>query len=207
VKVFAVLRVSKGATNGASLKVQRETIQVAADREGWEVEWVEETVTGTGKKARPKLDAVLEALDRGERDALVVSKVDRLSRSIIAFAQIIKRSRDNDWRLIALDMGVDFSTPQGKLLGAQLISFAEYEAEIIGARTRDALRVKRAEGVKLGHPYPGVDATTQRRIRNRRSRGHTLAAIADRLNTEEVPTPSGTGRWHPSTVRAVALGR
>jgi DNA invertase Pin-like site-specific DNA recombinase len=197
--------VSKGATNGASLKVQRETIQVAADREGWEVEWVEETVTGTGKKARPRLDAVLEALDRGEREALVVSKVDRLSRSIIAFAQIIKRSRDNDWRLIALDMGVDFSTPQGKLLGAQLISFAEYEAEIIGARTKDALRVKRAEGVKLGHPYPGIDATTQRRIRNRRSRGHTLAAIADRLNAEGVPTPSGTGRWHPSAVRAVAV--
>jgi DNA invertase Pin-like site-specific DNA recombinase len=206
VKVFAVLRVSKGATNGASLKVQRETIQAAAGREGWEVEWVEEEVTGTGKKSRPKLDAVLDALDRGERAALVVSKIDRLSRSIIDFAQILKRSKAQGWRLVALDMGVDFSTPQGKLLGAQLISFAEYEAEIIGARTKDALRVKKTEGVELGRPYPGVDATTQRRVRNRRSRGHTLKQIADRLNAEEVPTPSGTGRWHPSSVRAVAVG-
>jgi DNA invertase Pin-like site-specific DNA recombinase len=205
-KVFGVLRVSKGATNGASLTVQRETIEAAAHREGWDVEWIEETVTGTGKKSRPKLDAALEALDRGERDALVVSKIDRLSRSIIAFAQILKRSRANEWKLVALDMGVDFSTPQGKLLGSQLISFAEYEAEIIGARTKDALRVKAAEGVKLGHPYPGADPRTRRRIRNLRSRGHALGKIAERLNKESVPTPSGSGRWHASSVRAVALG-
>jgi DNA invertase Pin-like site-specific DNA recombinase len=202
VRVFGVLRVSKGATNGASLKVQRATIQDAADRESWEVNWVEEVVTGTGKRARPELDAALDALDRGEADALVVSKIDRLSRSIIDFAGMLKRSRANGWKIIALDMGVDFGTPQGKLLGSQLISFAEYEAEIIGARTKDALRVKRGEGIELGGA--NVSAALVKRIRNLDTRGHGLSEIARRLNDDPTGAPTARGgRWHPSTVRAI----
>jgi DNA invertase Pin-like site-specific DNA recombinase len=206
-KVFGVLRVSKGATNGASLKVQRETIEAAADREGWSVEWVEEIVTGSGKRARPQLDAALEALDRGEAAALVVSKIDRLSRSIIAFARMLERSRSKGWKIVALDMGVDFDTPQGKLLGNQLISFAEYEREIIAARTKDALRVKRAEGVRLGGPRSeNVSAATVRRMKRQRSGGWTFQRIADKLNADGVPTARGGSEWRPSSVRAI-LGR
>lgn len=200
IKVVAVLRVSKGATNGASLKVQRSTIEAAA-KPDWDIEWIEETVTGTGKRARPKLDAALDALDRGDADLLVVSKVDRLSRSIIAFAQILKRSRANGWSLIALDMGVDFNTPSGKLLGNQMISFAEYEAEIIGARTKDALRVKRAEGKAISRPT--VTAVVAKRIRRQHRQGWSLAKIAARLNSDAIPTARGGREWHRSTVRGV----
>jgi DNA invertase Pin-like site-specific DNA recombinase len=201
-RVFAVLRISKGATNGASLKVQRATIEAAAS-DDWQIDWVEEVITGTGKRTRPELDAALDALDRGEADALVVSKVDRLSRSIIAFAHILKRSREHGWRLIALDLGVDFSTPQGKLVGNQMISFAEYEAEIIGARTKDALRVKRAEGKAISRPT--IPADVAKRIRRQHRAGWSLAKIAAKLNADGIPTARGGSEWHRSTVRGVVV--
>jgi DNA invertase Pin-like site-specific DNA recombinase len=200
-RVFGVLRISKGATNGASLKVQRATIEAAAKPGRWDVAWIEEVVTGTGKRARPDFEAALDALDRGEAAALVVSKIDRLSRSIIDFAQMLKRSRANGWKIIALDMGVDFSTPQGKLLANQLIAFAEYEAEIIGARTRDALRLKRSEGRAISRPT--IPAKVEKRIRRAHRRGSSLATIARTLNRDGIPTARGGQEWRRSTVRGV----
>jgi DNA invertase Pin-like site-specific DNA recombinase len=159
-----------------------------------------ETVTGSGKRSRPQLDRALASLDRGEAAALVVSKIDRLSRSIIAFARMIERSRDNGWKLIALDMGVDFGTPQGKLLGNQLIAFAEYEREIIAARTRDVLRAKRAEGKPISRPTIAPDVVA--RIRRANRRGTSLSKIAARLDRDGIPTARG-GRWRASTVAGV----
>lgn len=117
---------------------------------------------------------------------------------------MLERSRSKGWNIVALDMGVDFDTPQGKLLGNQLISFAEYEREIIAARTKDALRVKRAEGVRLGGPRSAdLSDSTVRRIRRQRSAGWTFQRIADKLNADGVPTARGGSEWRPSSVRAI----
>lgn len=81
------------------------------------------------------------------------------------------------------------------------MSVAEWEREMIGQRTRDALAVKRSEGVRLGRP-PTLDSQTVSRIRRERKRGKTLAAIAEGLIADQVPTAHG-GRWHAATIRTV----
>lgn len=203
VKVFGLLRVSKGATNGSSHAVQREAIEVEAKRRGdWDVTWIEETVTGSGAKARPQLDKALAALAAGEAQALVVSKLDRLSRSMIAFVTLMEQSKAEGWAIIALDIGIDTSTPSGRMIASSLANFAQYEREVIGARTKDALRVKRDSGKVLGRPRT-LDKRTRARIKSLRSRGHTYKAIADRLNADGTPTAQGGEQWWPATVRAV----
>jgi len=75
---------------------------------------------------------------------------------------------------------------------------------LISQRTKEALAVKRAQGVRLGRP-PTIDKKVVTRIRRERTRGRTFADIAERLNEEGVPTAHGGKRWHPTTVRNLAL--
>jgi DNA invertase Pin-like site-specific DNA recombinase len=88
------------------------------------------------------------------------------------------------------------------MLANVLAVFAHFERRLIGQRTKDALAVKRAQGVRLGRP-PVLDAPLRLRIERMRRSGSTLAAIAEVLNTEAVPTAHGGARWYPSTVRKV----
>jgi DNA invertase Pin-like site-specific DNA recombinase len=142
-------------------------------------------------------------IERGDADALVVAKVDRLSRSLLDFAGIVERSRKQDWQLVALDLGVDTTTPQGEMLASVLAVFAQFERRLIGERTKDALAVKRANGVQLGRPR-SLPRSVVRRITRARTRGETWSAIADELNRDEVPTAQGGRQWWPATVRKIA---
>jgi hypothetical protein len=104
--------------------------------------------------------------------------------------------------LVALDVGVDTTSPAGEMLANVLASFAQYERRIIGQRTRDALAEKRRQGVRLGRPRDLSDGLVARLVAQR-SAGDTLAQIAEMLNTEGVPTSRGGRRWYDSTVRNV----
>lgn len=201
-RVFGLLRVSK-ATNGSSLAAQRAAIEAEAELRGWEIaDWVEETVSGSGRKARPKLEQALAELAAGKAEAIVVSKLDRLSRSMLDFAKLMADAKKQGWRVIALNVNVDTSTPAGKMLVNNVMSAAEFEREMIGERTRDALAVKRAEGVKLGRPRQLPDDVVAK-IKRWRKDGATLQAIADRLNEQGVPTAHSGKPWGTSSVDAV----
>jgi DNA invertase Pin-like site-specific DNA recombinase len=90
----------------------------------------------------------------------------------------------------------------GRFLASVMASAAQWEREIIGQRTRDALAVKKAQGMRLGRPRV-LPARVVTRIRRERERGLSLAAIANGLNRDGVGTAHGGARWYPSTVRAV----
>lgn len=92
--------------------------------------------------------AALEAVEGGQADALCVAKLDRLSRSLLDFAGLMERSRKRGWSLVALDLGVDTSTPSGEMMASVLATFAQFERRLIGERTRAALAEKRA---RAGH--------------------------------------------------------
>jgi DNA invertase Pin-like site-specific DNA recombinase len=81
-----------------------------------------------------------------------------------------------------------------------LASFAHCERRAISERTRAALAVKRAQGVRLGRP-PQMSQYAIERIRRERAAGSSLAAIANGLNADRIPTAQGGRRWYPATVR------
>lgn len=204
-RVVGYCRVStqEQAQSGAGLEGQEAAIRAEAKRRGWKVAGIEVDRGLSGKNIRrPALERALDQLDAGKVDGLVVAKLDRLSRSLVDFVGLMARSQEKGWALIALDLGVDTSTPSGELMAHTLASFAQFERRIIGQRTRDALAVKRAEGVILGRPRT-IDDETVGRIVIMRREGWTLAGIARTLTEEGVPTAQGGVRWYPSTVSHV----
>ncbi len=134
---------------------------------------------------------------------LVASKIDRLSRSLLDFVTLTERAKHEGWGVVALDVGVDTTTPTGRMQTNLLAVFGEFERDMISARTRDALRVKREQGVRLGRPRTVSDKTVSR-ILTLREAGDSYAAIAEALNGSGTPTAQGGRQWWPATVRAVA---
>jgi DNA invertase Pin-like site-specific DNA recombinase len=118
------------------------------------------------------------------------------------FSALMERARCKGWALVALDLGVDTTTPAGEMLANSLASFAQYERRIIGQRTKDAMAIKRAQGVHLGRPRD-IPSEVVARIVADRGAGLTLARIAEGLNADLVPTARGGQRWYPETVRGV----
>jgi DNA invertase Pin-like site-specific DNA recombinase len=83
-----------------------------------------------------------------------------------------------------------------------LATFAQFERRLIGQRTKEALAVKKASGVRLGRP-PVVPQSVVRRTHRQRARGESLRAVAESLNRDEVPTAQGGRQWYAATVRHV----
>lgn len=205
--VVGYVRVStdEQADSGAGLAAQRAAIVSEAARRSWGLLAVHEDAGASGKSlaGRAGLQAALHAIERGDASALLVAKLDRLSRSLLDFAALMERSRRQGWALVALDLGVDTTTPSGEMMANVLAVFAQFERRLIGQRTKDALAQKRAAGVRLGRPRTLPESTDDLVLTLRRS-GLTLPAIAGRLSVLGVPTGQG-GRWHPTTVRRILL--
>ena len=205
-RAVAYLRVStdEQADSGAGLAAQRSTVEAEAARRGWTLVSVHVDAGASGKSmtGRPALAAALSAVTAGEADVLLVAKLDRLSRSLLDFASLMARSQAEGWSLVALDLGVDTSTPAGEFMASVMASAAQWERRIIGQRTRDALSVKRQQGVQLGRP-PLIPDDVAKVIQQHRASGLSIRAIADRLSADQVPTVGGGSRWSPSSVQRV----
>ncbi len=109
--------------------------------------------------------------------------------------------------LVALDLGVDTSTPGGRLVANVLASVAAWERDVIADRTRTGLAAARAAGQRISRPAVADDPELQRRIAGLRESGMTLQAIANQLNGEGVPTLRGGGEWRPSSLQAAVGSR
>lgn len=190
--------------SGLGLAAQEETIRREVDRRGWSLERLY-TDVASGKSLRRRTDfaEAMRVLAAGEADVLVVAKLDRLSRSVSDFAAILARTQVEGWALNICDLGVDTTTPSGKMVAQIMMVLAEWEREMIGDRTKSALRMAAAKGTRLGRPS-GVDPETVRLIRVLRDSGRSWAKIADALDREGVPTGQG-GQWHGATVRRLYL--
>jgi DNA invertase Pin-like site-specific DNA recombinase len=206
-KAVGYVRVSTDdqADSGAGLEAQRRAIRDEASRRGWQlVEVVEDAASGKSLAGRPGLQKALRAVEDGRADTLVVAKLDRLSRSLLDFSALMERSRKGGWAFVALDLGVDTTTPAGEMMANVLAVFAHFERRLIGQRTKDALAVKKSEGVHLGRPRR-LPESVRMRIRDLRVQGRSFAFIARELNSDGVPTAQGGRAWYPSSVRAVQL--
>jgi DNA invertase Pin-like site-specific DNA recombinase len=127
-RVTGYIRVSTSeqANSGVGLEAQRAAIAAEARRRDWELAGMYEDAGASGKSmsGRQGLQEALDAVERGEAGALMVAKLDRLSRSLLDFASLMDRARRKGWSLVALDLGVDTSTPSGEMMASVLATFA-----------------------------------------------------------------------------------
>lgn len=203
--VIGYLRVSteEQAVSGLGLADQRAIIAAEAGRRGWNnVSYVSDEGYSAKNLSRPGISEALTSLARGESNTLVVAKLDRLSRSLLDFATLMDRARHERWELVVLDIAIDTTTPSGALMANVMAAFAEYERQLIGARTTAALAQLKLQGRRLGRPRT-LNRAVVKRILDARRAGQSVSGIAGDLNSDAVPTARGGARWYPSTVRAV----
>lgn len=191
---------NRQASEGYGLEAQRSAISRRAEYEGWQqVRWVEDPGKSGATVNRPGLAYALALLRDGHVDALVVSHLDRLSRSVLDFADLLGQARDERWNLVVLDLNLDLASPHREFVAHVLAAVAQLERRLIAERVRVALGEARSRGVKTGPKPREVPAATLDRIYTLRERGRNLSEVAHALNTEGVPLPSGrTGCWQPA---------
>jgi DNA invertase Pin-like site-specific DNA recombinase len=206
-RVLGYVRVStdEQTNSGAGLEAQRQAILSECNRRGWHLVQMIEDAGFTAKDLkRPGVQEALRVLESGDASALVVAKLDRLSRSMLDFTGVMAKAQKQGWALVALDCAVDTTTPAGEAMANMLATFAQFERRLISQRTREALAVKKAQGVRIGRPATMPKAVVAQ-MRRDRAKGLSYAAIAEKLNAAGVPTAQGGRRWYPATVR-YALG-
>ncbi|MEZ0494627.1 recombinase family protein [Kineococcus sp. TBRC 1896] len=203
-RALGYLRVSteEQASSGAGLAAQRAALEAEAQRRGWDLELVEDAGYSAKNLNRPALTEALTRLDAHRADVLMVTKLDRLSRSVHDFTGLLDRAQRRGWSLVCLDLGVDTTTPAGELQAHVVASMAHYERRLIGQRTKDALAAKKAAGVRLGRPQ-SLPLEVVRRVVAARDGGATWQSIADALVADGVPTARGGTTWRVSTVQSV----
>jgi DNA invertase Pin-like site-specific DNA recombinase len=208
-KIIGYLRVStvEQADNGHSIDAQRAAIMAAAETRGWEILWVEDAASAKDLD-RPGLGYALSMLGSGQAGGVVVSRLDRLSRSVHDLAILLKRARAEGWNVVMLDYGLDLSTPYGEFGATMLMAAAQLERDLISMRTREGLAAARAKGILPGPPRSHVPDNVIAKISALLAAGATLAKIANELTQDHVPLPSGVpGIWQPTQVRRVLRER
>ena len=146
-----------------SLDAQRESAQayIASQRhEGWVClpSGYDDGGCSGGSIQRPALQQLLADIEAGTVDCVVVYKVDRLSRSLLDFARIIERFQRHGVSLVSVTQQFNTTSSMGRLTLNVLLSFAQFEREIISERTRDKMAAARRKGRRLGGvPVLGYD--------------------------------------------------
>jgi site-specific DNA recombinase len=147
----------------SSLDAQREAAEafiLSQRREGWVAmpeRYDDGGFTGANME-RPALQRLLKAVETREVDCVVVYKVDRLSRSLLDFTRILSLFEKSNVSFVAVTQQFNTSTSLGRLTLNILLSFAQFERELIGERTRDKMSAARKKGKWVGGcPVLGYD--------------------------------------------------
>jgi len=174
-RVLAYIRVSTTtAESGAGMEAQRAAILNEAQRRGWEhIEFVLDAGYSAKSLNRPGLAYALRRLKGGEASVLVVSKMDRLSRSLLDFASIMQRAQREGWALLALDSPADLTTPSGEAMAGVMAVFAQLETPVDRERTKagPCRKACRRHAHGAGRPTSNAARSSQGRIAQERSKG------------------------------------
>lgn len=120
-----------------------------------------------GTMERPALKQMLEDIRRGLIQTVVVYKVDRLSRSIMDFHNMMKEFDKYGCSFVSITQAFDTSTSMGKLTLNMLLSFAQFEREVSSERVRDKIRASKAKGLWTGGvPKLGYDIKDKKLVIN-----------------------------------------
>lgn len=222
-RVIGYARVStdKQADTGVSLDAQAEKIRAMAVVHGAELI---DTIVDGGESAkslnRPGMARLLALVDRRDVDAVIVAKLDRLTRSVKDLCELLERFERRGVALVSVAESLDTGSAAGRLVINIMTAVSQWEREAIGERTRDAMSHKRAQGQRVGNiPYgcrlagdrvhleedPDEQAVLAE-IRQLRREGATLRGIAATLNHCGYRTRRGTAWRLESVARTLKSG-
>lgn len=151
------------AQEGVSLDAQRERIRCYCTASGFKLVHLAQDETSAKSLDRPGLAAALKLLDSGKADALLVVKLDRLTRSVIDLGTLLNGYFLNEKHyLLSVTESLDTRNAMGHFVLYILALIAQWEREAIGERTREAMRHLKEQGVFLGRaPYGYRFGTTR----------------------------------------------
>ena len=192
-----------------SLDAQREACDayVASQKaEGWLLvpDRYDDGGFSGGTLERPALQRLLADIEAGRIDVVVVYKIDRLSRSLMDFAKLVEVFDRNGVTFVSVTQSFNTTTSMGRLTLNILLSFAQFEREVIGERIRDKFAASRRKGMWMGGWAPlGYDvkdrklvvneaeATTVRTIFQRFLRIGSMTKLSVALRSEGMRTKGG----------------
>lgn len=155
-----------------SLDAQREAglAYIASQKhEGWIVadDRYDDGGFSGGTMERPALQRLLRDVEYGVIDVIVVYKVDRLSRSLTDFARIVEIFERHNVSFVSVTQAFNTTTSMGRLTLNVLLSFAQFEREVIGERIRDKFAASRRKGMWMGGTPPlGYDVVDRKLVVN-----------------------------------------
>ena len=222
-KTIGYVRVStdKQAERGISIEAQAEKIRAMALVQSADLG---EIIVESGESARslnrPGMGRLLTLVDAGKVRAVIVAKLDRLTRSVKDLCELLERFERRGVALVSVAESLDTGSAAGRLVLNIMAAVSQWEREAIGERTRDALRHKRSQGERVGNiaygyrlaqdgehvePEPAEQAALAE-IRRLRHGGATLRGIASALNHRAMRTRRGTPWRLESVARVLKQG-
>lgn len=164
------------SSTGQSLEVQLEKLnQVSCDRIYQEKR--------SGRTAdRPEFQSCMNYLREG--DTLIITRLDRLARSVVHLAQLAKRFQSEGIDLLVVDQNIDTSTSTGRLMFNMLAAIAEFENDLRTERQAEGIAKAKENGVKFGRP-PKLTDTRKQEIYSRRLAGATIGQLAKEFSLGE----------------------
>ena len=216
-RAVAYCRVS---TDRQEISIEAQKDQVAAMATVKGVELLD-VIVDDGQSAknldRPGAKRLLEMVDAGLLDMVIIAKLDRLTRSVRDLTDLLERFAKHGVSLVSVGESLDTNSAAGRLILNVMASISQWEREVIGERTRTALAKLRSMGKFTGKPRYGwrsvgkglpvvEDPSEQENIETiRRMRGNdvTFRHIADFLNATGRTVRSGAP-WSVNDVQRVA---
>lgn len=221
-KAIGYVRVSteKQADSGISLQAQQEKIRAMAVVKGAALL---DVIVDAGASAktleRPGMERLLALVDARKVDAVIIAKLDRITRSVKDLAVLLERFNRRGVALVSVAESLDTNTAGGRLVMNIMMSVSQWEREAIGERTRDALaHMKATRQAYSPTPYgfdrdgdtlhtADAELGTVQQIQQWHSDGWTLRKIAGELNRLGVATKHGGAAWYASTVRRIVTNK
>lgn len=213
--IYSRVSTADQAESGLSLEYQQNKIRAYC--EAMEIDAaVNKVDAGFSAKNldRPGMQEVIALVKAKAVDAVVILKLDRLTRSVKDLGAIVELLEKNGVALISVQDSINTTTAAGRLILNVLGSVAQWEREAIGERTKAALQTKKANGQRTGGIPYGFDLAEDGKtlirnekeqraieiIRNLRASGLSFRKIGAELEKRGVATKKG-GQWQAMTIK------
>jgi len=211
------IRVSTQDQADSGLSLQYQESKIRAYCEAMDINLVD-VVADAGFSAksmnRPAMQGIISQIKNKTIDAVVILKLDRLTRSVKDLGAIVELIEKNNIALVSVQDSINTSTAAGRLILNVLGSVSQWEREANGERVKAALSVKKGAGERVGTIPYGFDLaadgvalvenpTEQKTlaiIRDLRAKGLSLRKIGAELDKRGIATKKG-GRWQATTIK------